>query len=467
MDTSARERKGTFETIISTGIEQESTLKFDVNILEPDVEDDVDDFLGERGEEEEEEEDDLEKWKKSVDEESTIWDDIMTRSDKDEEEYEIFRRGEEDVGEEEEEGEEGEEGEEMVLSSTISSAEKYDEEERQIEESDHVLPEIPAEVSADREAIINRLKDLQTEMAELRRRNRMLEIWVSRMMKKTQQRMTPADPSKTAEQMEEVYKEALREYKMQVDEIMTQQTELTFELQTFTRKVQTSKEEDYQIFQGFLDREKEISIDLVFAKTGKRITEKMMNSMIRRQTTRREILARDRQNYIFLQHRLENLNTRLRIAETLGEGMTAMDYEALHVANIGYKDRLDERDRELEKLRIKIAETVNGVAQYKEKEMCISQDIVFEQQNLEQYSEVNTKIRERMNKAHVALNQIRDTMNEKKLEAGLLVCSQELIEMEKMMKMKEELLQKIDEIQREIRRYQPAKQQMRKGRWSL
>ncbi|CAK9797906.1 hypothetical protein ANTQUA_LOCUS1419 [Anthophora quadrimaculata] len=466
MDTSTRERKGTFETIISTGIDQASTLKFDVNVLEPDIDDDIDDFLDER-EEEEEEEDDLEKWKKSVDEESTIWGDITVRSDKDEEEYEIFRRGEEDVGEEEEEGEEGEEGEEMVLSSTISSAEKYDEEERQIEESDHVLPEIPAEVSADREAIINRLKELQTEMEELRRKNRMLEIWVSRIMKKAQQRMTPADPSKTAEQMEEVYKEALREYKMQVDEIMTQQTELTFELQTFMRKVQTSKEEDYQIFQGFLDREKEVSIDLVFAKTGKRITEKMMNSMIRRQTTRREILARDRQNYIFLQHRLENLNTRLRIAETLGEGMTAMDYEALHVANIGYKDRLDERDRELEKLRIKIAETVNGVAQYKEKEMCISQDIVFEHQNLEQYSEVNTKIRERMNKAHVALNQIRDTMNEKKLEAGLLVCSQELIEMEKMMKMKEDLLQKIDEIQHEIGRYQPAKQQMRKGRWSL
>ncbi|CAK9802897.1 hypothetical protein ANTPLA_LOCUS3366 [Anthophora plagiata] len=466
MDPSEQERRGTFETIISTGIDQASTLKFDVNVLEPDIDDDIDDFFGERGEEEEEE-DDLEKWRKSVEEESIIWGDITTRSEKGEEEYEMFRKDEEDVGEEEEEGEEGEEGEEMTLSSTISSSDKYDEEERQIEESDHVLPEIPAEVSADREAIINKLKELQTEMTELRRRNRMLEIWVSRIMKKAQQRMTPADPTKTAEQMEEVYKEALREYKMQVDEIMTQQTELTFELQTFTRKVQTSKEEDYQIFQGFLDREKEISIDLVFAKTGKRITEKMMNSMIRRQTIRREILARDRQNYIFLQHRLENLNTRLRIAETLGEGMTAMDYEALHVANIGYKDRLDERDRELEKLRIKIAETVNGVAQYKEKEMCISQDIVFEQQNLGQYFEVNTKIRERMNKAHVSLNQIRDTINEKKLEAGLLVCSQELIEMEKMMKMKDELLQKIEEIQREIGRYQPAKEQMRKGRWSL
>lgn len=56
---------------------------------------------------------------------------------------------------------------------------------------------------------------------------------------------------------------------------------------------------------------------------------------------------------MFLQHRLDDLNMRLKIAETLGEGMTTMDYEALHIANCGYKDRLDERDRELEKLRIK------------------------------------------------------------------------------------------------------------------
>lgn len=33
--------------------------------------------------------------------------------------------------------------------------------------------------------------------------------------------------------------------------------------------------------------------------------------------------------------------------------MTTMDYELLHIANIGYKDRLDERDEELEKLRHK------------------------------------------------------------------------------------------------------------------
>lgn len=33
--------------------------------------------------------------------------------------------------------------------------------------------------------------------------------------------------------------------------------------------------------------------------------------------------------------------------------MTTIDYEALRIANMNYEDKLDERDRELEKLRYK------------------------------------------------------------------------------------------------------------------
>jgi hypothetical protein len=69
--------------------------------------------------------------------------------------------------------------------------------------------------------------------------------------------------------------------------------------------------------------------------------------------SRREILARNRYERILLQHRLEDLNAQLQNLETLGKGMTTVDYEALRVAYVNYRDKLDERDRELEKLRHK------------------------------------------------------------------------------------------------------------------
>lgn len=83
--------------------------------------------------------------------------------------------------------------------------------------------------------------------------------------------------------MEEIYKEALREYKIQVDEILTREAELTYEMQNYTQKVMTLKEEDDRTFELFLNRQKEISVGLVFSKTGRKLTEKMMDNLIRRQ----------------------------------------------------------------------------------------------------------------------------------------------------------------------------------------
>ncbi|CAD1473478.1 unnamed protein product, partial [Heterotrigona itama] len=371
----------------------------------------------------------LEGEESEEDEETSVWDviDGLLKDDR----YE-----EEEVGE----------GEEMPPSTTVSVEEEIEEEPPSPEEIEHVPVEIPPEVRVkssffiqvldEREQLIDKLKELLAEKSDLNRKNRLFELWITRNMKKTQQRMTPADPTKTREQMEEVYKEVLREYKIQVDELLTRQDELAYELQSYTARVKALKEEDDRIFQEFLHRQKEISVDLIFSKTGRKLTEKMMDNSIRRQATRRMILAQDRRNYVLLQHRLDYLNVQLKIAETLGEGMTAMDYEALHIANLGYKDRLDDRDRELEKLRnnlsdtlndssrdllsSRIAETVNGVAQYKEKEVCIVDDIEFEQINLDHYRGLNTEIRERVNIAHVALNEVRETLNEKNIAAGLL-----------------------------------------------
>lgn len=99
----------------------------------------------------------------------------------------------------------------------------------------------------------------------------------------SQQRMTPADPTKTREQMEEEYRKVLREYKVQVDEILTRQDELTYELQSYRARVRALNEEDNRIFKEFLDRQKEISVGLIFSKTGRKLTEKMMDNSTHRQ----------------------------------------------------------------------------------------------------------------------------------------------------------------------------------------
>ncbi|XP_029171106.1 uncharacterized protein LOC114940545 [Nylanderia fulva] len=179
--------------------------------------------------------------------------------------------------------------------------------------------------------------------------------------------------------------------------------------------------------------------------------------------SRREILARNRYEYIVLQHRFDEIKSLLRNLETLGEGMTAMDYEVLSIAHVSYKDKLDERDRELEKLRNKIAEAVNGVAHYKEKETCLAEDIEFEERELDEYRERTARVREDVNKLHLMLRDLRQAHDERRLEGGLLMAPPVLREMERTIKSLDALRNDIEIIKREIQQYGPAKKERKRN----
>ncbi|KAG7187677.1 hypothetical protein KM043_016733 [Ampulex compressa] len=345
-------------------------------------------------------------------------------------------------------GEETEEEEESSF-----PEEKSEELTRQVEEPDHGLAEVPAEVLADREATIARLKEVLAEQTELKRRNGLLEFWVAKHLRKMKQKMAPVDESIDPEQMEQIYGQALRAYKLQLDEILAQETQLTFEIQSYKDKVQMISDRDRKAFNDFLERVREVAVGLIYAKTGRKITEKIVNEIVQRQVARRDILAKNRYNYIYLQHRFKEIIACVKDVETLGEGMTTMDYEALRMANITFKDKLDEKDQELEKLRFKIAQVVNGVAHYKEKEACLLEDIEQERRKFGEYRDWAAEVRMSANKLHLVLRDLQQAYNEKRLEAGLLIAQPELRKMERMMKLLDALRNDIGIIEQEIRQY--------------
>jgi len=64
---------------------------------------------------------------------------------------------------------------------------------------------------------------------------------------------------------------------------------------------------------------------------------------------------------------------------------------------------------------------VNGVAHYKEKETCLTEDIEFGERDLNEYREQTVRVREDVNKLHLILKDLRRTHDEKRLESGLLI----------------------------------------------
>jgi len=72
-------------------------------------------------------------------------------------------------------------------------------------------------------------------------------------------------------------------------------------------------------------------------------------------------------------------------------------------------------------IEIRIAEVVNGVAHYKEKETCLAEDIEFEEHELNEYRERTARVREDVNKLQLILRDLRRVQDEKRLEGGLLM----------------------------------------------
>ncbi|XP_032666563.1 vicilin-like seed storage protein At2g18540 [Odontomachus brunneus] len=310
------------------------------------------------------------------------------------------------------------------------------------------------QIFGSREEMIRKLRELMAEHAELQKRNRLLELRISRDMKK--EKVTPTYATKDPEQMEQIYRQTLFAYKLRRDDVTERKERARVDTRSHEDKVRAMDNESARTFGELLDREKEVATGLVYAKTGRKLTEKAVDEITRRQASRREALARDRYQYAVLQQRLEEINTQLRSLETLGEGMTTMDYEALHIAHLSYKDKLEEREREVEKLRQRIAEVVNEIAHHKEKGTCLAENVEREERELDEHHERTVRVREDVNELHLILRDLRLAYDEKRRDAGLLMAQPVLHEMERTMKSMDALKSDIETIKRKIQRHGSA-----------
>lgn len=99
----------------------------------------------------------------------------------------------------------------------------------------------------------------------------------------TQEKVTLTDLASESEQMERIYRQTLLAYKVHLDDIMERRTRTTVDFESYEDKVRKIRDERARLFNEFLDREREVATGLIYAKTGRKITEKAINEIIRRQ----------------------------------------------------------------------------------------------------------------------------------------------------------------------------------------
>lgn len=147
------------------------------------------------------------------------------------------------------------------------------------------------------------------------------------------------------------YMNFLGVYKKESERIRARINQVEESLGYVREKLRGRLAEDGEIFGELTSREIAVAVDLVFATNGRRLTQKRVDDMIRRQTSRRKKVAHERYTFIRRWYMFEEIDGRIKRLETLGPGMKISDYAADFSANIIAKTKIDEKNNKLQKTR--------------------------------------------------------------------------------------------------------------------
>merc|ERR1712227_1046170 len=122
----------------------------------------------------------------------------------------------------------------------------------------------------------------------------------------------------------------------------------------------------FMIF-SLLARKREVSVNCVFARSGKTISSKEVDQMEDTERKKEEEVCQARLENIRQKNKLKKREQALKQKEELAEGLHLIDFEQLKIENQTYNEKIEERNEDLLKLKRKIECTVQVLTHLKEK----------------------------------------------------------------------------------------------------
>lgn len=100
-----------------------------------------------------------------------------------------------------------------------------------------------------------------------------------------------------------------------------------------------------------------------------------MDRLLKRLTSRNAEKGELRLKYVKMKNKIEEKEKQLKAMENFGNGLHIMDYEQMKIDNQNYTDKIEEKEEELAKLRVKTQGNIQNLAQVREKAYAIEGDI--------------------------------------------------------------------------------------------
>ena len=297
----------------------------------------------------------------------------------------------------------------------------------------------------DKQKILDHLKQLGAKLRKQKRIKMVLSRELMRYFKsKDIDRAFVKDSADQQEIFQEQYRDALDQFFGLRERKIEIQTQMKMYLDLARSKQEDKLNKRKELHENFCSRLMEVGVTLQSSKTGNFLTEKAINRQIKRFNDALKALEDVRLNYLMTLNRASTLKKERYDMDNLGNGLRVINFEQLRADVQNLSDKLENRENELAKLRIRHAGDTQILAHSREKEFMFHDVLQEKKTEYEEIQKIAENERKYLNVQKSKRDALRKKAKDMEVENGLLFFTPLLKGFDEMVDKTGELKEKIE-----------------------
>jgi len=221
-------------------------------------------------------------------------------------------------------------------------------------------------------------------------------------------------------ELEMKYMKLIQSIDAMIVDLANQKEDFETQIKEMNTKKKTRQDQVNSEWESLLARKREVSVNCVFARSGKTISSKEVDQMEDTERKKEEEVCQARLENIRQKNKLKKREQALKQKEELAEGLHLIDFEQLKIENQTYNEKIEERNEDLLKFKNKIQSTVQVLTHLKEKLEFVSTQNGDLTAQLEEIEREATSKRDKLAKTKLARDRLRSENIKLQQNMGLL-----------------------------------------------
>ncbi|KAJ2946188.1 hypothetical protein O0L34_g5122 [Tuta absoluta] len=307
-------------------------------------------------------------------------------------------------------------------------------------------------IHIDRDEYLQAYKELTHDKSQLKIRNNILHRRLADYYKKRKLEHV-LKPLEVSMDLEEKYQQKLLAYEELKEKEEKETASMRQKIQEVTNLYETKEEKAIEKFKALQDHERNTGSGLIYAGKGKPIADKTVQRFMSLQKTKFDTASAMMLRYLRVRNAVADQEAIIRKLEKIGPGLYVAQYEALRVEKLNYTNKIEEREDELIRNRLRCTEHNQMLAHIREKMHHTTEIIDMTECDYGDAEIEYQQAREALNKVKTRRDRLRIITENEIRRAGLITRKLLLRDYQDSIEMVVKLRDKKENLEHQIEKY--------------